>query len=667
MNEQRVGRREFLRLSSAVALGSVLAACAPAGEEAGEQEQPTAAPQSGAEAGAAPEAVAHALEAPMLAAMVESGELPPLEERLPVEPYVVGPGLLVHEDDLDWEVGEYSKEGEVLRSVTYEPDWSYPCQHALEHILNTPKHYTGPVTPNLCSWWTVNEELTQYEFTLRKGLRWSDGQPVTTEDIRFAYEDVLMNEELTSVLGETLRAGAEPSGEPMDLQVVDDFTFTITFAKPNGRFLLDMGVGGLWEPYCFLLQPAHYLKQFHKDYTPMEEIEPLLAAEGLGKDEWYRLCLDKGAGWWGGGCEKCAETMPVLRGWVVKESPDDLIIMERNPYYHKVDTEGKQLPYVDRIEGVVVSDIENMPAKIINGEANYIRERLHHQDIALYREHEAENDYKVCLDLVYHNAPVALFLNYNNLDETWRQVVGNKDFRYGINAAIDYREILQTIYLGMGDVNPWLPDVSDVDEANRYLDAAGLDQRDADGWRLAPNGERFEFILDVRLDPLYVQPAELIKAHLEDVGIHTPLKSREVTLWREMRDANEFYASIDWLDDCNWPYLKWDYMPNSRIKWAQLWHKWMRTDGAEGEEPPEWIKDLYAIDAELRAVDPNTGRGRETEQRFADWFREYIPIFPLARDVVDPIIVPKNLGNLAHSGRSSAVWFAQEQVFFKHS
>jgi len=339
--------------------------------------------------------------------------------------------------------------------------------------------------------------------------------------------------------------------------------------------------------------------------------------------------------------------------------------MERNPYYWKVDTEGKQLPYVERIDGVVVADPGNIPAKIIAGEGNYQREILLHTDIALYKEHAAENHYKVVLDMVYHNAPVALFMNYNNPDEAWREIVLQKEFRQAVNAAIDYREIIDVLFLGMGDVNPWIPDVNDKDEANRLLDLVGLDKRDAEGWRLYPNGERFEFRMDVRTDPLFIQPSEVIKVHLEEVGISVPLKQLERSLWGELRGANELYASIDWLDDCNWPYIQSDYMPNSRIQYGQLWHQYMQTDGEEGEEPPAWIKELYALDAEMAALNPNTPAGEDAETRFAAWFMEYVPILPLARDVKDPVIVPENLGNVPHAGRSSAMMFAGEQVFFK--
>jgi peptide/nickel transport system substrate-binding protein len=507
--------------------------------------------------------------------------------------------------------------------------------------------------------------MTKYEFTLRKGLKWSDGVPVTTEDIKFVWEDFVLNEALTPIVGTGFRASFKADGEIMDLQIVDDFTFTVTFASPTGRFLKSMGMANLWNPYCFLLKPKHYLSQFHKDYISEEDLAKLAAAEGVSVEEWHQVFNDKGGSWWGGGCEHAAEAMPVLRGWIIKESPEDLIIMERNPYYWKVDTEGKQLPYVERIEGVVVADPGNIPAKIISGEGNYQREILKHTDVALYKEHEAENGYKVNLDMVYHNAPVALFFNLNNADEAWREIVWQKEFRHAVNAAIDYREIIQVLFLGMGEVNPWIPDVNDKAEANKLLDQIGLDKRDADGWRLYPNGERFEFRMDVRTDPLFIQPAEVIKVHLEEVGISVPLKQLESSLWGELRGANQLYASIDWLDDCNWPYIQSDYMPDSRIQWAQLWHTYMQTSGKEGEEPPQWMKELYALDAEMASLNPNTPAGADAEKRFTAWFMEYVPILPLARDVKDPCIVPANLGNVAHAGRSSAVWFAQEQVFFK--
>ncbi len=162
-----------------------------------------------------------------------------------------------------------------------------------------------------------------------------------------------------------------------------------------------------------------------------------------------------------------------------------------------------------------------------------------------------------------------------------------------------------------------------------------------------------------------MKPAEVIKTQLEEVGIYVAMKSMEPTLWSAMRDANELKATIDWVDDCNWPFLKNDYLPEQRCLWAQEWEKWMKSDGAEGEEPADWMLELYEIETELSAVNPNTDEGAAAKDRLFAWLEEYVPLIPLARDVVDPLIVPDKVGNMAKSGRSSAVWFSQEQVFFR--
>ena len=248
---RKMTRREFLHVSALASASAVLAACGGAATPVEKESEPTAKPE--VEKPSEPSASGYS-EAPSLAALVEAGDLPSLDERLPLEPFVVGPGVRIVEEHLDWEVGKYSEDGEVLRAVTTNPTWSYPCQHALESFLNTPEHHTGPITGNLCSSWSVNDDMTKYEFTLRKGLKWSDGVPVTTEDIKFVWEDIVNNEEVTPAIGSNFRAGGVSNGEIMDLEIVDDFTFKITFATPTGRFLKTMGMAQnmMMMPRCAL-------------------------------------------------------------------------------------------------------------------------------------------------------------------------------------------------------------------------------------------------------------------------------------------------------------------------------------------------------------------------------------------------------------------------------
>jgi peptide/nickel transport system substrate-binding protein len=603
-------------------------------------------------------------EAPELAELVAAGKLPPVEERLPETPFVVGPGVEVLAEDLDWEVGKY---GGVLTSVTANPELDWTLRDAaMENFIATPAHTTaGPIQPRVAEKFSMNEDATEFVFTLRKGLKWSDGVPVTTEDVRFAVEDVMMNEELTPTVPSAYRAGGRPGAEPLTLEIVDEYTFKVKFASPYGRFLTYMGLGHLWGSYDELMKPKHYLEKYHTKYTPVAEMAEALKEAGLTETEWFQLFHAKDIRWYEN-MRSNAPGFPTLGAWIRVESPAELMVFERNPYYWKVDTEGQQLPYVGRYESVIVTSPELIPVKVVAGEVNYNRDLIAHDKVALLKENEAKGGYVVNLDMVYHNAPVALFFNYNNPDETWQSVVLNEKFRHAVNYAMNRQAIIDAVFLGLGTWPNWFPQEYNVDKANALLDEMGMDKRDDEGYRLAPNGEKFELFIEVKEEAAdWVRMTELLRADLEAVGIRTPLKQIEQTLWTARRDANELFASIDWLDDVNWPWLKFDYMPNERIRWGNEWHKWMNTNGADGVEPPAWMKDLYGIDNELRAVIPGTDQAAATEKRFIDWTMKYVPVFPLARDVVGPVILPPNVGNMAHSGKSSAPWFATEQVFFK--
>ena len=202
-------------------------------------------------------------EAPILAEMVAAGELSPLEERLPAEPFVVGPGTIVAEDELpDWRPGSY---GGTLRMAHEGADWNPDIFIMMnEHLLMAPGIGVDPIRPNIVRDFEVEDDNKVFTFFLREGLKWSDGEPVTTEDVRFVYEDIYLNEQLTPSFPAKFRAGGSPSGEPMDLEIIDDYTFRISFAEPYGGLLRELSIKG-WQGYTDLMRPSHYLKQFHAD------------------------------------------------------------------------------------------------------------------------------------------------------------------------------------------------------------------------------------------------------------------------------------------------------------------------------------------------------------------------------------------------------------------
>jgi peptide/nickel transport system substrate-binding protein len=229
---------------------------------------------------------------------------------------------------------------------------------------------------------------------------------------------------------------------------------------------------------------------------------------------------------------------------------------------------------------------------------------------------------------------------------------------------MDNQELIDVLYGGTGTGCSWLPHVDDPEEAKRLLDGIGLDKLDAEGWRLGPDGKRFEFFIETGDNPVWTAPLELLKAHLAAVGLYTDVKILGTDLFGERRGANQLRAGIQWSDAPLWPYLRFDYMTKTRLYWP-LWEKWMVTQGEDGEEPPDWIKEFYEIDAELGVVDPTTDRAEAAEKRVVAWWKEYMPMFPLAENLVFPVAHAKNLGNMPISGFGKTPMMAAEQFFFR--
>jgi len=101
-----------------------------------------------------------------------------------------------------------------------------------ERVVKWSQKPGGPLelVPGYISSYSVSADSREFTFTLLKGLKWSDGEPVTTEDVRFWYEDVFMNKDLLASIDQTLA----PGGKPMQLEIVDEQTFKVKFEEPAG-------------------------------------------------------------------------------------------------------------------------------------------------------------------------------------------------------------------------------------------------------------------------------------------------------------------------------------------------------------------------------------------------------------------------------------------------
>lgn len=548
-----------------------------------------------------------AKQAPALAERAEQGELPPLAERLPVNPMVVEPVEQVGQYGGDWRTG----------LVGSEDDW-VAITRGYENLVRMNDTWTE-IVPNVAESWEANEDATEYTFKLREGMKWSDGAPFTADDILFWNEDVLRNAELTPQAPGWVSAG----GEPAIVEKVDDYTVIFRFAAPNGLLLAAHARGSGPE---ITGMPRHYLDQFHPAYNP-DGIDQLIGEAGV--EDWAALFLLKADG------RRTIET-PTLFGWnltVPYAGTATRVIAERNPYYWKVDTEGNQLPYLDRIVYDVVESIDVLLLKALNGEVDlHARHFNVSGNKAVLTDNMEQGDYRFFDVVPFAMNTAIVFLNLSHQDPIKREIFQNKDFRIGLSHAVNRQEIIDLIYVGQGE--PWQvsprPETPfhnermakqyteyNVELANEHLDAAGYTERDGDGFRLGPDGNRIFFQVDVTPDfrAEWVDVLELLAGYWREVGIEMQTKSEAESLFVSRTQANEQDA-VMWqggggVDVILNPWAYFPFLSNSYL--APAWGKWYLGQPG-GEEPPEATKQQMALYDQLVGTADSAGRDELMKQ-----------------------------------------------------
>ncbi|MEQ8666141.1 MAG: ABC transporter substrate-binding protein [Rhodospirillales bacterium] len=427
------------------------------------------------------------VETPMLQARVDSGELPPVAERLPDEPAIV---------TLDAESGLLpGRHGGQMRLLFGRAkDVRLLVVYGYARLVAFNEKYD--LVPDILRDIEVVDDRV-FTLHLRRGHRWSDGHPFTAEDFRFFWEDVILNKEAspTGAPAALRAAGQEPTFE-----VIDELTVRFTWDVPNPHFLPALaGANPL-----FIYRPAHYLKQFHPRYRDAEELRSLVEAEG--QRNWVALMLNKGRQYRTENPE-----MPSLQPWTIQTPPPaERFIFERNPYYHRVDENGRQLPYVDEV-AITIASAKLIPAKAGSGEVDLQARSLSFSDYTFLKQGEKTNNFNVRLWQTAKGAHIALYPNLNTKDAVWRNLFREADFRRALSLGVNRHEINEVIYYGLAleannTVLPASPlyreeyakawTTFDLERANAMLDGLGLDRRNDDGIRLLPDGRPMEIIIE---------------------------------------------------------------------------------------------------------------------------------------------------------------------------
>jgi len=664
-------KKIYLVLSVLLVMAMLFTACAPADtttppaaeEPAAEEpaaEEP-AAEEPAAEEAEAPEVAAPVAfqESPMLAERVAAGELPPVEERLPLVPFVVGPGVLIVEEDLpNWVSGTYGGTLQMAHRGEFPPDVFIGYN---EGFLAGAGIGIEGVQGNVLESFSVSEDSRVFTFKMREGLRWSDGELVDREDVEFAWFDVLNNAELfpTGVPGKWL---SPVTREPATLEFIDDWTFTLSFDDPYGSLVVEMAIKG-WTGYTDLIKPRHYLEQFHKEFADPDELLEKIQAEGFEDMEaWVNLFSLKDISNWEAHLG-VAIGFPRLYPMLLVEITEGAQIFERNPFYYKVDIEGKQLPYIDRIVTARVDDVEMVNMRAIAGQVDFTRESPDFMQLAVYREQEAAGNFTARLYEAHVN-PALLGFNFESTNEAFREVANDLRFRQAINHAIDREEINQTIYFGLAQpsiATPSTPDVYDVDKANALLDEMGMTERDAQGFRKTPSGlELVIFMTYAEFLAEHTTINELMVEYMADIGLNFTYELVSSDLLGQRDAANELMMTIGWAHVPLWSTNGWNDWEPSTIEWI----RWANpADAFEGIEPPADARELWEIFWQRAQLPTGSPEDQALYEQMMENYNTNLWRISLFTGL-NPLIITNRLCNIPESGIGIATNYSMEQFFF---
>jgi len=609
-------------------------------------------------------------EAPMLAAKVAAGELPPLQERLPINPLVVGPGLMATKEELpDWQPGQYGGTMRMAHHGAFQPNLFVM---AMEAPLESTGISAVDLYANVLESYEVSDDNTTFTFYLRKGLKWSDGVPVTIDDVKFVWEDLYLYEEY----GNSARPPGffrSPSGEDAEFSVLDDWSFQLKFEEPYGQFLFMMARPNGWISYSdSLLKPKHYLEQYHPKYAGEEAIAAMLEEEGLDEDQWTQFFNSQDCTRWEYGRGVECLGFPQLYAWIPLEFSETAIVVERNPYYFKIDTEGKQLPYIDKIISVRVDDVEMEQLKVLAGEVDF-HGTVDMAKLPLFLENASTYDYKIVTTCGTHNLQATLFLHPCYDGEVVGPVLKDLRFRQAVNYAINRDEIAESVYLGFVTPITLVPGEFNQDKANALLDEIGMDQLDGEGFRLSPEGEKFTLVLETpgsRADQVLAW--ELYVAQLGDVGIRVEAQREDRALYDQRTQGNEMQASVWYNTQAQWVDGRSDWAPNSlccsvwinNYNWYQLDESEREGEEAPGVAPPDWAYRMIEIKDLRKAFVPGSPEDTALYEEARQILHDQLIILPPSEQYTAPFLIRNTLKNVPIGGISIGAHFSGEQWWF---
>ncbi|MFN0113412.1 MAG: ABC transporter substrate-binding protein [Paracoccaceae bacterium] len=511
------------------------------------------------------------------------------------------------------------------------------------------------VRPDILEWFEEIEDRV-FTFRIRAGHRWSDGHPFTSEDFRYCWQDVLKNKKL--------RKGGPPSelmagGKEPVFEVIDDLTVRYTWEDPNPDFLPRLAAA---QP-TVIAMPSHYLRQFHNDYQDEAKLDELVKANEV--EDWKDLHAKMSRSYRPENPE-----LPMLDPWVNTIAPPaEQFTFVRNPYFHRADENGVQLPYIDKVI-LNVSSSGIISAKTGAGESDLQMTGLDFVDYPYLKAAEKSHPVRLVTWKRTQGARIALYPNLNCADPVWQGLMRDVRVRRALSLALDRHEVNMVSFFGLAteSADTVLPEsplyqpeyasawaIRDLAAANALLDEAGLADRRFDGIRLLPNGEPFQIVVESAGEStLETDVLELIRDHWREAGVALFTRVSQRDLFRSRAKSGDVVMSI-------WQGLD-NGVPTADMSPAALaptlddqlaWPQWGVHYYSRGEEgaPPDMPEGQELLDLYLAWT-----RTETTAEREAVWHKmlklhaDQVFSIGIINSTLQPIVHTRRLRNLPADG-----------------
>lgn len=578
---------------------------------------------------------------------VDAGSLAPVADRIPEEPLIV---------NLAQKGRQPGQHGGTLRTmVTRAKDVRQMVVYGYARLVGYDSEYR--LRPDILKDIQIDEGRI-FTLTLRKGHKWSDGAPFTSADFRYWWEDVANNPDLSPAGPPTF---TRVNGKLPKVTFPDEVTVRFEWDEPHTSFLQLLAQAR--PPFIF--RPAHYLKQFHKTYADKETLSAHIKKKRV--NSWAALHNK-----YDNMYKNDNPSLPTLQPWMsaTAETKATRYLFVRNPFYHRIDELGQQLPYIDIVEMTVVGN-GLVAAKSNAGQADLQARGLDFRNVSILKKGEADGaDYTTRLWSNGAASQIAIYPNLNFNDPVWREVIRDPRFRRALSMGIDRRMINRALYFGMAReggmtalsrsplFDPALGSkwsLYDPERANQFLDEMGLTERDRRGYRLLPDGRPMEYVVETAGERQEVENAlAIITDTWRDIGVKLVMRPLDRDILRNRVFSGVTMASVwfgwnDGLPSATTPPTYVAPMQQEFLSWPK-WGQYHQTGGQAGEpvdmRPAKRLMELHK----------KWQRTRSHEKRHEIW-REMLAIHAneqfaigILSEAPQPVVVSNRLRNVPEEG-----------------